>query len=281
MSKYPEWFLPDRDLIDLFVLTVFGVKTTMKPSEFYIGYLPKMPTGISKVMRPFVALLLVLGIVFAIFFLVGQKPFAKSFFEFGNVKDYEGTIQAQPVPFLLIEKATTNSGLPTFERIPLVGEGKEGADELIKEFDGQRVRLKGTRIYRDDLQMIEVKAGSIEKVSGELRQPDEKTENLGVQTLRGEIVDSKCYLGVMNPGQSKPHRDCAVNCLRGGIPALFVVKDTNGNTSELWLLSDEGKPVNSKILDYVAEPIEMTGEVLRRGDYLYFHSNPNSIKRLP
>jgi hypothetical protein len=28
-------------------------------------------------------------------------------------------------------------------------------------------------------------------------------------TLTGEIVDSKCYLGVMNPGQGKVHRDCA------------------------------------------------------------------------
>lgn len=240
-----------------------------------------MPKGIAKVVRPFVALLFVLGIVFAIIFLVGQKPFAKSFFEFGNVKDFEGTVQAKPIPFLLIEKAEKNNGLPTFERIPIVSEGKHGADEAIKDFDGQRVKLRGTKIYRDDLQMIEVLADSIDKSSVEAKNIKEKTESLGTQTLKGEIIDSKCYLGVMNPGQSKPHRECAVNCLRGGIPALFVVKDTKGNISELWLLSDEGKPINKEILDYVAEPVEMTGEIKRIGDHLYFHSNPNTIKRLP
>jgi hypothetical protein len=253
----------------------------MSNKEFYIGYLPEMPKGIARVVRPLVGLLLILGITLSILFLVGQKPFADSFFEFGNIKDFEGTIQAQPIPFLLIEKAEKNNGLPTFERTPLVAEGKDGADELIKDFEGQRVKLKGTKIYRDDMQMIEIVAGSVEKSPGAVQKLDEKEESLGQQTLKGEIIDSKCYLGVMNPGQSKPHRACAINCLRGGIPALFVVKDTRGNVSELWLLSEEGKPINKDILDYVAEPVEMTGEVKRKGDYLYFYSSPDSIKRLP
>ena len=128
--------------------------------------------------------------------------------------------------------------------------------------------------------MIEIVSGSVEKSSAEPQKLNERVESLGVQTLRGEIIDSKCYLGVMNPGRSKPHRQCAVNCLRGGIPALFVVRDTKGNISELWLLSDRGKPLNKDILDYVAEPVEMKGEVQRRGDHLYFYSNPRTIKRL-
>ena len=31
--------------------------------------------------------------------------------------------------------------------------------------------------------------------------------DFGEVTLAGEIVDSKCYLGVMNPGNGKVHRD--------------------------------------------------------------------------
>ena len=210
---------------------------------------------------------------------IGQKPFAKSVFEFGTVKDFEGTIQARPVPFLLVEKPEKNNGLPTFERFPLVAEGKHGFDG--KSFDGQRVRLKGTLIYRDDLQMIEVAGGSVEKSSQNLNPVEEKAESLGNFTLKGEIVDSKCYLGVMNPGQSKPHRDCAVACLRGGIPPLFIVKDTAGKISELWLLSATGESINNEILDFVAEPIEISGEVTRTGDQLFFKINPQQIKRLP
>lgn len=250
--------------------------------DFYIGYLPKMPAGFVRVVRPFVIGLIVLGLGFGVVFLVGQQPFAPSFFEFGQIKEFEGTIQAQTVPFLLVESPEKNNGLPVFERYPLVAEFKYGVGEEVATLDGQRVKLKGTLIHRDELKMIEVVAGSVEKLAGIAAAPiQEKTEILGTQTLNGEIVDSKCYLGVMNPGASKPHRQCAVNCLRGGIPALFVVKDRSGNVSELWLLSPEGKPVNQEILDYVAEPVEMTGEVRRTGDQLFFYSNPESIRRLP
>lgn len=254
---------------------------TMGKKEFYIGYLPKMPPGIARVIRPFIAFLLVAGVVLAVIFLIGQKPFARSFFEFGTVRDFEGTIQARPIPFLLIEKPEKNNGLPMIERIPLVAEGKTGADDLVRGFDGRRVRLRGTRIYREDMQMIEVAAGSVERQAGDAQNIPEKEENLGTQTLRGEITDSKCYLGVMNPGEAKTHRQCAVNCLRGGIPALFVVRDRRGNVSELWLLSEEGGPVNREILDFVAEPVEITGRVRRAGAHLYLYFDPKNIRRLP
>ena len=246
--------------------------------DFYIGYLPKMPKGLAAIIKIFVALAFAAAIGLVFLSWLGQKPFAKSVFEFGTVKDFEGTIEARPIPFLLIEKPEKNNGLPTFERFPLVGEGKHGID--VKSFDGQRVKLKGTRIYRDDLQMIEVVSESIQTVETNQKLTEEKSESLGQITLQGEIVDSKCYLGVMNPGQSKPHRDCAVACLRGGIPPLFIVKDPSGNVSELWLLSDQGESVNKEILDFVAEPIEISGEVSRTGDQLFFKINPNQIKRL-
>ncbi|CAN5512070.1 hypothetical protein BH10ACI1_BH10ACI1_12380 [soil metagenome] len=246
--------------------------------DFYIGYLPKMPKSVAKVIKIFVVLAFVAAIGLIAISWIGQKPFAKSIFEFGTVKDFEGTIQARPIPFLIVEKQEKNNGLPTYERFPLVAEGKHGVD--VQMFDGQRVKLKGTRIYRDDLQMIEVVGDSIEKSSDYLNPIAEQTKTLGAFTLKGEIVDSKCYLGVMNPGQSKPHRDCAVACLRGGIPPLFIVKDSSGNVSEFWLLSEQGEPVNNEILDFVAEPIEISGEVSQKGDQLFFKINPLQIKRL-
>ncbi|MEK7723603.1 MAG: hypothetical protein AAB336_04590 [Acidobacteriota bacterium] len=247
--------------------------------DFYIGYLSKMPKSIAKAGKVFVVSAIVVGIGLVVVLWIAQKPFAKSIFEFGSVKDFEGTIQAQPIPFLLIEKEEKNNGLPMFERIPLVAEGKHGLEA--KSLDGQWVKLKGTLIYRDDLKMIEVASDSIEKFGAKTSPFGEKSESLGKFTLKGEIVDSKCYLGVMNPGQSKSHRDCAVACLRGGIPPLFVVKDSSGNVSELWLLSEKGESVNKEILDFVAEPIEISGEVSRINDQLFFKINPSQIVRIP
>lgn len=51
---------------------------------------------------------------------------------------------------------------------------------------------------------------------------------LGETTLKGEIVDSKCYLGVMNPGNLKAHRACAINCIQGGVPPVLLVRDGGG-----------------------------------------------------
>lgn len=246
--------------------------------DFYIGYLPKMPKSTAKVVKLFIAAAFVAAIGLVILAWLGQKPFAQSVFEFGSVKDFEGTVQARPVPFLLVEKNDKNNGLPTFERIPLVGTGKHGFDAA--GFNGTRVKLKGTLIYRDDLRMIEVVSNSIEKVGESSEGFEEKNESLGQFTLRGEIVDSKCYLGVMNPGASKPHRDCAAACLRGGVPPLFIVKDSAGNVSELWLLSEAGTSINKDILDFVAEPVEISGEAARLGNQLFFKIDPQQIKRL-
>lgn len=236
-----------------------------------------MPKGTAKIVKAFIVTAFIAALLLAGVLWFGQKPFAKSGFEFGTVKDFEGTIEARLVPFLLVEKKDNNNDLPAFEGFPLVAEGKHGFDAA--NFDGARVKLRGTLIYRDDLRMIEVVAGSVEKTGDNPQKFEE--EALGNFTLRGEIVDSKCYLGVMNPGASKPHRDCAALCLRGGIPPLFIVKDRTGNVSELWLLSETGEPVNREILDFVAEPVEISGAASRTGDQLFFKIDPRQIKRLP
>jgi hypothetical protein len=242
----------------------------MNDKEFYIGYLPKMSKSLAKVIKTFVVLAFVAAILLVVISWFGQKPFARSFFEFGEIKDFSGTIQAEPIPFLLIETGEKNGNLPVFERFPLVSEGKFGID--VSAYKNQSVKLKGTLIYRDNLKMIEVKTASIEQISAKILS-DEVSVSLGVQTLKGEIADSKCYLGVMNPGESKVHKDCAIRCLSGGIPPLFIVKDTAGNVSELWIVAEK-----VKFLDYVAEPVEITGEVKRQGDKLFIYLN--SIKRL-
>jgi hypothetical protein len=249
--------------------------------DFYVGYQPKMPRAFVRTVKPFVIGLLALAAGLAALFWLVQNPFPRSGFEFGTVRDFEGTIQFGPIPFLLVEKSSNGTRLPQFARFPLVGEGKHGVGEKLEAFDGQKVKLKGTLIYRDDLQMIEVLSDTVEQLPTVPSEPEERPHALGAYTLKGEIVDSKCYLGVMNPGQSKPHRDCAVACLRGGIPPLFIVRDAAGEVSELWLISETGTAVNAQILDFVAEPVEISGDVSRSGDQLFFRINPAQIKRLP
>ena len=99
-------------------------------------------------------------------------------------------------------------------------------------------------------------------------------------TLRGEIIDSKCYLGAMNPGERKTHRTCAIHCLRGGIPAAFLARDLAGKEAVLLLTDPDGAPLNQTILDFVAEPVEATGTVSFVGDLPVFAIDPASLRRL-
>ena len=249
--------------------------------DLYVGYLPKMPKSIKSLVKPFVIILLFLGLTTGVLLAVTQGKFADSFFEFGDVKEFSGTIQAKPVPFLLVttEKRQAD-GLPVIERYPLVGVGKFSVGEEVTKLDGKRVTFSAQRILRDGLRMLEVVEGTVKETGSGNLLGRARPKALGEKTLRGEIIDSKCYLGVMNPGNSKVHRACAVACLRGGVPALFVVKDKDGNKSELWLLDKDAKQANKKLLDYVAEPVELKGNITQDGDQLYFFADLDSIKRL-
>ena len=142
--------------------------------------------------------------------------------------------------------------------------------------------------------MVEVVAGSVVALGGPDESPSASPNasldgspggggepvDLGVQTLRGEIVDSKCYLGVMKPGRGKPHRACATLCIRGGIPPVLRVVTGTGEARHLLLTDQDGGAINDRILDLVAEPVEVTGRVLRTGDLLMLRAELAAFRRL-
>jgi hypothetical protein len=84
----------------------------------------------------------------------------------------------------------------------------------------------------------------------------------------------------MNPGQLTPHRACAIRCISGGIPPVLLLRSQNGPAVYLLLVSANGKPVNQQVLDYVAEPVEITGEVERQGDFLILRADPAAYLRI-
>ena len=92
-------------------------------------------------------------------------------------------------------------------------------------------------------------------------------------------MDSKCFLGVMNPGQLTPHRACAIRCISGGVPPMLLVRQSDGSAIYLLLVSSGGKAVNKQVLDLVAEPVEITGEVERQGELLILRADPATYRR--
>jgi hypothetical protein len=252
---------------------------TKERQEFYVGYLPEAPAGIARHTRKVVIGLVVVAVAVAILLVLGQRRFAASFFDFGAAREFEGVISEYPYPNLITRKSGEAGTLPVFTSYALVAEGKHGADSIVEGFDGRYVKLRGTLIERDGDAMIEVTPDSVTMTGPGTRIMNRPVENLGEHTLVGEIVDSKCYLGVMNPGHTKPHRECASLCIRGGIPPLFIARDAEGQSVALWLVSDKGQPVNQELMDFVAEPVEIAGQVTRNGDQLYLRADPKTYRR--
>ena len=105
------------------------------------------------------------------------------------------------------------------------------------------------------------------------------SEDLGTVTLRGEIVDSKCYAGRMRPGVGHGHRACAQLCILGGIPPVLVTVGADGHETHYVLASTQGERVNEAVAPFAAEPVEVRGRLERRGDLQVLHIDPTEIRR--
>jgi len=254
-----------------------------QPDDFYIGWEAKAAPSIGNRVRKAVMALLLLALVAPLVLAVSQRMIGASVFEWGTHKTFSGILQAQPYPHLLVSRPGNASGLQRFSTYYLVAPWKFGLDQkAIAPFDGKSVTLKGTLIYRGNQTMIETKPEWIAVSTNDERRArsDAPYQRLGKQTLVGEIVDSKCFLGVMNPGQLTPHRACAIRCISGGVPPVLLVRQKDGPAIYLLLVSADGKPVNRQVLDMVAEPLEITGDVERQGELLILRADPATYRRL-
>jgi hypothetical protein len=240
-----------------------GVKPTGAPlpsDEFYIGYESGMPPGIRRRVRRGVAAaaIVVMSAVAAV--TVAQRPLADSTFEYGSPQTFEGWLTWSPAPALLVQDGAT------WTRYWLVAQGKFGAARAVPDAANGWVRLDGTRVLREGWQMLEIVPGSVARISGTGAAPALAPEMIRTFHGRGEIVDSKCFLGVMNPGERIVHRDCAIRCLSGGIPAMFAYHDAAGGAHLALLLRADGQPVGRAWRQQAGSPIEIAGRLHVSGD---------------
>jgi hypothetical protein len=241
--------------------------------DFFVGYNWPVPQSASRFVRR-VAVCAAAGAVGMAYALAaGHVRLAGGAFEYGHVHAVSGVVIEHPHPMLR---------LPGGDRWPLlVARGKHGADELVRGLDGQRVTLDVTRIARGREVMLEIAGGVTPSTrAGLTRYPADDTTAPGQRvSVSGEIVDTKCFLGVMVPGSGTTHRDCASLCLRGGIPPAILTHSVDGD-SPLMLLAGREPELRRRTAELAGDLVEATGTIQRRGGWRVLLTNPAGWRRL-
>jgi hypothetical protein len=262
----------------------------MNTDEFYIGWMPAAPGSYARHIRRIVIVLIGLVIAAGIILALGQKKFSTSSFEFGQLTEVKGVYQQFPVPSIKVTTHRDAFGHSTYITIPLVGYGKFGAEGTIADLEGQRninldkkeVTFKGTLLYSDGKTLLQIDMNDNPLLdattSHSTIQPDIK--ELGTVHLTGEILDPKCYFGVMKPGQGKPHRDCAIRCIAGGMSPVFYVRNEKGEANYYLILDKDGKKMNEALKDFIADPVSLEAKAVQYDDWtILYVDGKDKIKR--
>lgn len=243
--------------------------------DFYIGYLDRAPLALGRWLKRRVLGGLMLAMACLLFMAVTQTPMGTGRFEYGVVRSFEGIVVAEPLPMLRV-----GLGGPRGEEANylVVGVGKQGVAGEWLRLDGRRVRFRGSLIERDGIRMVEWNdPGSLEVIEGPAVQKSvRESENLGEISLVGELVDTKCYLGVMRPGSGKVHRGCAIRCLSGGVPPGLLVQRDDGREAVLPLVAD-AKAVPWKVA-WAGREIVVRGRLERRDGILVLRASRTTLR---
>lgn len=174
--------------------------------------------------------------------------------------------------------------------IPLVGFGKTGVDGIMADIEKNKavslhqkqISLKGTLLYNDGKLLMQVDANDhpvirIGSKADASLLPVEK--DLGILKLKGEIVDPKCYFGVMKPGEGKTHKDCAIRCILGGIPPVLKISDEKGYQNYYLIKGPHGEKMNQVMKNYIARQVELSARVVRFDDWIVLYLQDNTAIR--
>lgn len=222
---------------------------------FYVGYLKAPPVHARFVRRVILALMWVCVLLAGVSAWAMRSP-GEGQWDSGAVRQWEGVLRDEPYPML-----ETDDGV-----LLIVRSGKFGAQDRAAPLADRGVRITGYALERDGRRMIELsdEPDAIEAISGDAYFLGNAFD-LGAVTLRGEIVDSKCYLGAMKPGDGKGHKPCATLCVGNGIPPMLVVHRDGGAKEYYIVTTDDFHAANEMVTPYLGEAVEVRGGVIERG----------------
>lgn len=90
-------------------------------------------------------------------------------------------------------------------------------------------------------------------------------------TIRGEIIDTKCYLTGMMGGKGEEHKDCAIACIKGGLP-VGILEEKTGKVYVV-VPAKGTKGANEALVQFAAETVTLKGMFIEKGGSKVFAYN--------
>ena len=234
--------------------------------EFFIGWASDVPSSLSQFLKKAVISISFVAVLIAIALPNLSEELKDSEFTFGDIQEYEGILHLQPTPRITIGD----------EDHLLIDFGKFSALKSIRKYeqmnnvqlDNSHVKIKGTALSYNGRNLLELSnqvESIIEHEDASSNVSHEKTA-LGQISLKGEILDAKCFFGVMNPGDGPVHKFCAALCIEGGIPAVIY----DESNEEYYIVKGEnGIDINQQLVPLAGEIVKLSGESYSINNWRY------------
>lgn len=211
---------------------------------FFVGYLP-IPWAHSRFLRFAVPATLTLMAIINGLIVWRLRPAADGVWRLEAPIVVRGVLRLDPYP-MLVELPNPAAPDPAARAWLIVEELKRGGQDRCQGLDGAIVQIEGYELERDGLRMLALPpTGGIRPDASSPPAPEPISQrplpDPEPVRLTGEVMDAKCWLGAMRPGEGIAHSPCAALCVRGGIPPLLVVTTPQGPQAMI-LTGAQGQP---------------------------------------
>ncbi|MBI4547988.1 MAG: hypothetical protein HY707_08410 [Ignavibacteriae bacterium] len=96
-------------------------------------------------------------------------------------------------------------------------------------------------------------------------------------TLMGEVIDVKCYLNGMMESMGADHKQCAIDCIKGGLPVGIL--DAESKNVYTVVPKTGMKGANEELVKYVTQKVKLTGTFMEKGGQkIFFYTKVEEVK---
>ena len=109
------------------------------------------------------------------------------------------------------------------------------------------------------------------------QEKKEKKKEMKETTITGEVIDVKCYLMGMMGGKGEDHKQCALDCIKGGLPVGLLEE----KSEKVYMIVPKAgmKGANDEMSKYVAANVKLTGTMIEKGgERLFIYTKVEEAK---